>query len=155
MWNKYQDMLVHSRKQRACKEMRNKACRKAVLGMQQENPWLMEPVVGNINLTAVYSSWLLLSDKTHSEHSWWAETAERSRIYIWNIGVLYILFYHMFSLHFNFKRLVWFFADIVPVKGAAQRALEIEDFCFLINKHGKHSRKSAFLILLSTHLPPN
>lgn len=58
-------MLVHTRKQRVRKEMRNnKACRKAVLGMQQENPWVMEPVVGNINLNAAYSSWLLLSDKT-------------------------------------------------------------------------------------------
>jgi len=58
-------MCWHMLESRANKEMKNnKACRKTVLGMQWENPWVMEPVVCNINLNAACSIWLLLSDKT-------------------------------------------------------------------------------------------
>lgn len=61
--------------------------------MQRENPWVMEPVVCNINLNAAYSSWPLLPDKTVilwvvGEQKLWSEAQ-----YIFQIFGAYMFYF--------------------------------------------------------------
>lgn len=131
----------------------NKACRKTILGMQWENPWVMEPVVCNINLNAVYNSWLLLSDKTVILWVVGEQKLQSEAEYIFEIFGAYMFYFIACFPFILILRDLFFFADFMPVKGAIWRALGIEGFCFLINKHSKCNRKVDILILPSTHLP--
>lgn len=132
---------------------KNKACRKTILGMQRENLWVMEPVVCNINLNAAYSSWPLLSDKTVILWVGGEQKLQSEAEYIFEIFGAYKFYFITCFPFILILRGLFFFADLVPVKGAIWRVLGIEGICFFINKHSKCSRKAAILILPSTHLP--
>lgn len=86
--------------------------------MQWENPWIIEPIVCNINLNVAYSSWPFLSDKTVILWVVGGQKLQSKAEYIFEIFAAYLSYFITCFPFILILRDLFFFADLVPVKGA-------------------------------------